>query len=329
MTDVDQFFQARKADWQALSILLDRAERDLRQLPVEDINRLGALYRAAASDLALAQRDFPQQRVTIYLNQLVARGHSVLYRREPVGFSRVLHFIRAGFPQVYRQSSRFILAATLMFLLPALFSAVAIAIQPDYSRWLLPTGVQDLRRQIEDRKLWTDIPIEDRPYTAQFIMQNNLQVSFLAFGGGMLAGLLTVYTMVMNGLILGGLTGLTAHYGLGFELWTFVIGHGVVELTVIMIAGGAGLRLGWAILRPGFLRRADALRQAAVQAVWLIIGCIPLLILAGTLEGFLSPNETIAWPVKWAVGLGTGLALQAYLWLSGRKSAAATISSSL
>ena len=150
-------------------------------------------------------------------------------------------------------------------------------------------------------------------------MQNNIQVAFLAFGSGILGGVVTVWIMVFNGLLLGGLTGLTSHYDLGFDLWTFVIGHGVIELSVIFIAGGAGLTLGWAIIHPGLLRRRDALALAARKSVRLIIGCVPLLVIAGTIEGFISPAENIPWPVKWSIGLVSGLLLYSYLLLAGRE----------
>lgn len=143
----------------------------------------------------------------------------------------------------------------------------------------------------------------------------------MAFGSGVLAGLVTAWIMVFNGLMLGGLTGLTAHYGIGFELWNFVIGHGVVELSVIFMAGGAGLSLGWAIIYPGLHRRRDALTMAARKSIYLILGCVPLLVLAGTIEGFISPNENIPWPVKWSVGIGTGILLYSYLLLAGRSPA--------
>jgi uncharacterized membrane protein SpoIIM required for sporulation len=119
--------------------------------------------------------------------------------------------------------------------------------------------------------------------------------------------------------MIGTLTGLTAFHGIGFELWTFVIGHGVIELSVIFMAGGSGLMLGWAILRPGLLRRRDALAQAARKAVYLLLGAVPWLGVAGTIEGFISPNENIAIPVKWVVGIVSGILLYSYLSLAGRE----------
>lgn len=171
---------------------------------------------------------------------------------------------------------------------------------------------------IEDHKLWVDIPLSERPYASTFIMTNNIQVSFLAFAGGMTAGILTTWALVQNGLILGGLLGLTGYHGVGFELATFVVGHGVIELSVIFMAGGAGLNLGWAILRPGLQKRGDAIAQAARQAVRLMGGAVPLLVIAGLIEGFISPAVTIAPWFKWLIGILTGILLYAYLLVGGK-----------
>jgi uncharacterized membrane protein SpoIIM required for sporulation len=192
-------------------------------------------------------------------------------------------------------------------------------LEPASAHWLLPPefakNVDDIQRQ----DLWVHIPVNERPYASSFIMQNNIQVAIMAFGGGMLAGTFTVWAMVYNGLLLGAIMGLTMHYGVGLEMWSFVIGHGVIELTVICMAGGSGLMLGWAIIQPGLLRRRDALAQAGQRAVKIVIGCIPLLVVAGTIEGFISPAESIPWPFKFALGLTTGVILYSYLALAGRE----------
>jgi uncharacterized membrane protein SpoIIM required for sporulation len=313
MNQPDQFYQTRQTDWQRLTILLDRAERRLTGLGPAEVRELGRLYRAATSDLAVAQRDFPEHRVALYLNQLVGRAHGVIYRGDPLAMRRIIRFATTGYPRLAQRNGRFILAAALMFILPAIFAALVTGWRPEAAHWLLPAEAQGLIPMIERQELWVDIPVSDRPYASSFIMQNNIRVTFLAFGGGVSAGLLTVWIMAFNGLLLGGVTGLTAHYGVGFELWTFIIGHGVVELTVIFIAGGAGLMLGWAILQPGLRRRRDALTVAAQEAVKLLIGCVPLLVIAGLIEGFISPNEQLHWLVKWSVGVGSGLLLYGYL----------------
>lgn len=316
--NAEQFYRSRQADWQQLTKLLDKSQQAMSQLTPAEVEQMGLLYRSVTSDLALAQREYPRHQVTTFLNQLVARGHATIYQGEPLAVRRLKHYLLVGFPTTFRESLPFFITAALLLTVPALIAGFLVNWQPDVSDWLLPANVQELRPLIEDQELWTDIPIEERPYASAFIMSNNIQVSFMAFGGGITAGLFSLYILILNGLLLGGITGLTAHYDVGFELWTFVIGHGVIELSAIFIAGGSGLMLGWAIIQPGLLKRGDALMLAARKAVRLVIGCVPILIIAGIIEGFISPNENIPWPVKWGVGLLTGIMLYSYLLFAGR-----------
>ena len=313
----DEFYQSRKKEWELLSTLVERAQRDVKRLSTQDIETFASLYRAASSDLALAKRDYPRHRVTQYLNQLVARAHSILYQGEPLAWNRMMEFALRGFPRLFRETFLFTLVAFLLFAIPALAAGMSTASSPKSAVWLLPAEVQDLIPIVEQKELWVDIPIEERPFASAFIMQNNIRVSILAFASGMSGGLLTLWIMMLNGLILGGLLGLTSYYGVGFELATFVIGHGVIELSVIFMSGGSGLMLGWAILNPGLMRRRDAIAQAARKAVQLLGGAIPWLIVAGTIEGFISPNENITWHIKWAVGIGSGIILYSYLFFAG------------
>jgi uncharacterized membrane protein SpoIIM required for sporulation len=315
----DEFYQSRKGDWQALSNLLDKSQADMRGLSESQVRDLARLYRSATSDLALAQRDFPRNEITTYLNQLVARAHAVVYRSEPLAWKRLWYFATTGFPRLFRETWVFTFIAALLFIVPAIGSGVTTYLHPETATLLLPAGAQHLISTVEDKKLWIDIPVEERPYTSAFIMQNNIRVSFLAFASGLTAGLMTLWVLFFNGLIMGTLTGLTSFHGIGFELWTFVIGHGVIELSVIFISGGSGLMLGWAILQPGLLRRRDALAQAAQKSVYLLLGAVPWLVVAGTIEGFISPNEAIAIPVKWMVGIVSGIFLYSYLFLAGRE----------
>lgn len=317
--NVDEFYQSRKQEWELLSTLLERAQKDVKRLSSPDVERLASLYRAASSDLALAKRDFPRHRLTQYLNQLVARTHAVLYQGESLAWKGLVDFALRGFPRLFRETFIFTFAAFLLCMVPALTAGFTAARSPEAATWLLPAEVQDLIPIVENKQLWIDIPVEDRPYTSSFIMQNNIRVSFLAFASGVSGGLLTIWLLVENGLILGGLLGLTTYYGIGFDLATFVIGHGVIELSVIFMAGGSGLMLGWALIRPGLMRRRDALALAARKAVMLLSGAVPWLIVAGTIEGFISPSETIPWFVKWSVGILSGTLMYLYLFFAGRE----------
>ncbi len=315
----DEFYQSRKQQWELLTQLIDRGENGLRQLSPQEIAQLASLYRAASSDLALAKRDFPRQPVTQYLNQLVARSHAMLYQGESLAFNRIRDFVTAGFPRLYRETFLFTLAAFLLFSIPALGAGISTALSPASAEWLLPAEVQQVIPDVQNKKLWVDIPMQERPFASSFIMQNNIRVSFLAFSSGLTGGLLTLWILAENGLIFGGLLGVTGYYGIGFELLTFVIGHSVIELSVIFMAGGSGLMMGWGILHPGLMRRRDALARAAQKSVRLLMGAVPFLVVAGIIEAFISPSPTIAWQVKWAVGIGSGVLLYSYLFLAGRE----------
>jgi uncharacterized membrane protein SpoIIM required for sporulation len=317
--NADEFYQSRRKEWELLSTLVERAQQDVTQLPPREVEQLASLYRAASSDLALAKRDFPHHQVTQVLNQLVARTHAVLYQGEPLALRRFVDFALRGFPRLFRETFAFTFAAFLMMFIPALAAGFSIAYEPKSAEWLLPAAYQELIPMVEDKELWIDMPVDERSFYSSFIMQNNIRVSFMAFGSGLTAGVMTFWVLVENGLILGGLLGLTAHYGIGWDLANFVIGHGVIELSVIFMAGGSGLMLGWAILRPGLMRRRDALAQAAKTSVRLLLGAVPMLIVAGTIEGFISPAENIPPFVKWAVGIGSGILLYSYLFLAGRE----------
>ncbi len=316
---VDEFYQSRRSDWETLSKLLDQGQKDMRGLSEAQVRDMARLYRATTSDLALAKRDFPRNEVTVYLNQLVARAHAVVYRSEPLALKRLWYFATVGFPRLFRETWIFTFIAAVFFIVPGIASGLVTYVRPESAKLLLPPEAHALIGIVENKELWIDIPVEQRPYVSVFIMRNNIQVSFLAFASGLSAGLLTLWVLFFNGLMIGTLTGLTAFHGIGFELWTFVIGHGVIELTIIFISGGSGLMLGWAILRPGLMRRRDALAQAARKAVYLLLGAVPWLVVAGTIEGFISPNENIAIPVKWMVGIGSGIILYSYLLLAGRE----------
>jgi uncharacterized membrane protein SpoIIM required for sporulation len=316
----EEFYQSRKGDWRALSNLLDKAQGNMRGLTETQVRDMARLYRTVTSDLALARRDFPRNEVTVYLNQLVGRAHAVVYRDEPLAPKRLKHFVTTGFPRLFRETWVFTFIAAMLFILPAIASGISTYVNPGLATSFLPPGSQRLIGIVEDKELWIDIPVEERPYASSFIMTNNIRVSFLAFASGLTAGLMTLWVLFFNGLMIGTLTGLTSFYGIGFELWTFVIGHGVIELTVIFMAGGSGLMLGWAILRPGLMRRRDALTQAARKAVYLLLGAVPWLIVAGIIEGFISPNNDIAPSIHWAVGIGSGMILYSYLLLAGRES---------
>ncbi len=199
----------------------------------------------------------------------------------------------------------------MLFALPGLLAFIVSSVDPVQAGLLLP-GAELLANQISSQQEWWRDINEARAGNAALIAGNNIFVTLQAFAGGMLLGLLTIYAMVQNGLMLGVVAGLSTHYGFSDRLWGFIAAHATIELSVIFFAGGAGLQLAWAVLHPGLSTRGAALRVAARRAIVILLGCIPLLIIAGLIEAFISPSDLPIW-VKLTVSIGTGIALYSYL----------------
>lgn len=308
----DRFVTDRRDQWAELEELLKRARGGLRRLSGDDVFRLGQLYLSATSDLAAARRDFPEDRVMLYLNGLVARAHPIVYRQRSTSLARIGRFLRYGFPQAYRDAGRYIGLAFAVFALSALVSALLVAYRPSMADVLLPGEAQSLRSVMEHHHLWMKSATENHSVAANFIMLNNIHVAVAAFALGVIFGVGALYVMLVNGINLGAVAMMVAQYKLSLPFWSFVLPHGVIELSVIFMAGGAGMMVGDSILRPGLMRRRDALVRAARHAIQLIFMAIPLLVVAGTIEGFFSPSDAPSW-TKFAVGIVSGVLLYSYL----------------
>lgn len=306
----DRFIEIRKSDWERLTALIEKTT-----LTSAEVEEVGALYRATTSDLSVAQRDFPRSEITNYLNQLTAKAHSTVYRAEPFSAKQFRRFFTHDIPRTFRETWRFTVVASLLFYLPAILIGIAVNINPTFAEQILPAGAQGIIAQIEDGYKWFEF--ESYSATSALITTNNIGVSIRAFAGGMLAGFFTIYVLIFNGILLGGILGLAIYHDF-FALLHFVIGHGVIELSMICVAGGAGLVLGWAILHPRPYSRSQAIALAGRKALIMLITCALWLVVAGLIEGFISPRPDIPPYIKYIVGIGSGIIMYSYLFLTGR-----------
>jgi uncharacterized membrane protein SpoIIM required for sporulation len=171
---------------------------------------------------------------------------------------------------------------------------------------------------IERREMWTHSILPMKPLASAGITANNLSVSILAYASGILAGLGPCYILLVNGLLLGVLGAVIHEAGMSVALWSFVAPHGTLELPAIFIAGAAGLMIGHSLVVAGDRPRGECLVEAGRQSLRLFGGVVPLLIVAGAIEGFVSPTG-LPPAIKFMVGASLAVLLAAYLALAGRQ----------
>ena len=301
------FLESRLGKWKRLEELTARVSRlRLKNLSGEEVREFGQLYRRTAADLAIAREEVSDQRLVNYLNYLVGRAHGAIYRSESSGFGVFVTFFRYEFPAVFRRTFRYTLTAFLVFILAAGFAAAACLLDEGFADRIAP----GLRQKIAGHQNWTENINDANPRESASIQSNNITVTFYAFAGGVLAGIGTLMALVYNGLLLGMVMSLCIRYRF-WEVPIFVSAHGVIELTAIFIAGGAGLLIGKALLMPGDLRRIDALVENGRLAIKLILGCIPMLLIAGLIEGFISPAHIPA-AFKFSISAMSALVMVMY-----------------
>jgi uncharacterized membrane protein SpoIIM required for sporulation len=315
---LDRFINERKTAWQRLEELLKLVDRmSLRRLHREEVRELGRIYRRTASDLAIARAESRDPRLINYLNSVVIRAHGRIYRAEAHGLRRIFRFFTHEFPQSFRRTWRYTAVSFGIFLVFGLAVFFGTRYDPEFSEF---AGVSPYFREVvinHKTHWWEDLNKANQIGSSQ-IFTNNIRVTFYAFAWGAMFGLGTLYVLAVNGASFGAILALTYRAGFGNDLAAFVVGHGVIELSCIFIAGGAGLLIGSALLMPGDLSRGDALKSRGLDAIRLIVGCVPLLVLAGIIEGFISPAP-INPAIKISIGAITGVALYSYLLLAGRE----------
>ncbi|MBK9215063.1 MAG: stage II sporulation protein M [Chloracidobacterium sp.] len=313
---MNRFLDKRKDNWQRLEELLElQAAGGLRRLSRLEVHEFGELYRRAAADLAIARAETRDPKLINYLNSLVIRAHGRIYRAESNGAGLIVRFFAEELPRIWRRNWRYMAVAFGLYLGFAVFGFVATWIDTDFTHFVMLSGVTD---QIASNEQWWLSLNEANQIGATQILSNNILVTFRVFAMGVFLGIGSFYDLAFEGARLGSVFG--ACYKLnppfGNALASFVVGHGVIELSCIFFCGGAGMMIGYAIIDPSDLTRAQALKRKSVEAAKIVIGCACFLVIAGVIEGFISPSGLPAL-LKVATGIGTGLVMYSYLLFAG------------
>ena len=305
----------RKPYWERLEAVVKKAgHRGLGALDHAELRELGLLYRQIAADLATVREDPLSQPWASFLNQLLARAHNLIYMGRPASPRGIYTFYREDFPRTFRETWNYTALAFLLFLAGALAGFFACLADPAFQRFLLGPEMSDT---IDRRVMWTHSVLTIKPLASSAIMTNNLSVSFTMFAVGIIGGIGTIYLLVLNGVLIGVIGAACWQAGMSVQLWSFVAPHGALELPAVFIAGGGGLLLARGLLFPGELPRREALILYGGKGVRLALGIIPLLLVAGTLEGFFSPSS-LPVAAKFACSVAVGGLLTLYLTQCGR-----------
>ncbi|WP_442682776.1 stage II sporulation protein M [Stenotrophomonas sp. JC08] len=299
----EQFVTRYQHEWQQFEDWLQRRGDSARKvrgsldpdLPGDET--IPERYRRLCQHLALARRRGYSPQLVERLQQLMQRGHNLLYRTPPPRWQRAVEFLIADFPQLVRNQAAAMWVACALFVLPLVGIFVLLQYQPELIHLLLdPRQIAQMEKMYDPAadRLGRDSGT-DWAMFGHYIM-NNISIGLRTFASGLLAGIGTVLVLLFNGITIGAVAGHLQQVGFGDPFWRFVVGHAPFELTAIVIAGGAGLQLGLKLLAPGRKRRIDALVEGGIIGARLCLGVAFMLLVAAFIEAFWSSTAAVpAW----------------------------------
>jgi uncharacterized membrane protein SpoIIM required for sporulation len=312
-----QFTDAYAPLWRELEALLAKAERKRDY----DGARLATLYRRVCEHLALAQaRVYPVQLIE-QLEAMTQSAHRLIYRQHDFGVRQLSRLLLLDFPQAVRAHRRYLAAAALLFVAPLLAAGWACWRDPGFILHLMEPGQVHQFDEMYgpgSEALGRARGAGDDFQMFGYYIMHNIGIGLNCFGAGVLGGVLSALMLLFNGVQIGGVAGYVVGAGYAGNFFSFVVTHGAFELTAIVLAGAAGMRLGWAWVAPGRYTRLESLRQAARHAVVLMYGVVAMLLVAAALEAFWSSSRWLPHFVKYGVAACCWLLVLAYLVWQGR-----------
>lgn len=294
----EDFVRRHQALWKELEGYAREARRwGARRFGPEELDRMDQLHRMATVHLAQVRSRTGNRALEDYLNRLVAASHSVIYAHAPSRPLRgTLHFLTTGFAVAVARTGRYQAMSLLLLVVGALGGWFVAHANPEAAYMLL--GPQETRlpgtsaeQLVEHLRHGREDSSGMKAIFASFLFAHNTKVGFMACAAGALAGVPTVYLMVLNGAMLGVFSAVHVQKGVGPEMWAWILPHGITELLAVVLCGGAGLLIGAAVLHPGHRPRLATLADAGRQAVLILLGVVPMFFLAGLIEGFVRQSE--------------------------------------
>ncbi len=309
------FIERYEPTWRRFERLLAEADRTH---PAEPIDEFPELYRQVCQHLAIADERGYRPALVDRLNGLVERGHAELYGSRLGQWGPILEYVRGGFARDVREDWQLFVLAAVLFVGPFVGMILWLQEAPEWSYHVLgPMQAAQLEQMYASPAVRPPDASDSDFMMFGFYIFNNIGIALRTFASGMVAGLGALAALVFNGTYLGAAAGHVQNAGYGAHFWQFVVGHGAFELTAIVLAGQAGLKLGFAPIWPGRRTRLKALEQEARASVGLIGGCFAMLLAAAFIEAFWSPSPAPA-QTKYLVGGLMWLAVLLYFGFAGR-----------
>lgn len=319
---VDEFIATNQPAWARLRELTERAGRRARGLSPSDLDELVHLYQRTSTHLSLARSRYRDPALSGELTRLVARAGALVYGTRPRTVRGFLRFFTDTFPAALWHLRWFVLASTLLFVVPF----VAVGLWVGNSTAALeaagPEAVREAYVTEDFEEYYTALPSAE--FTA-LVTTNNIRVGVLAFALGIAACLPTAAVLAYNGVNVGVAWGLFLAAGEQARFWGLIVPHGLLELTAVFVAGATGLRLGWTLIDPGDRRRAAALGEEGRRAIVVVLGLFVVFSVAGVVEGFVTGAPLPTW-VRVGIGVLVEAAFLAYVFVYGRAAVARGLS---
>jgi uncharacterized membrane protein SpoIIM required for sporulation len=321
-----RFEQTYQDDWAELEASLDRVlgRKAGKSAPRSSVSgaRVSALYRRTCGHLALARaRSYPAYMVD-RLERLTANAHQVIYQHREFGLARLRDMVAVDFPSAVRKHTSYVAVAAATFLLPTVVIGFLVYWRPEL---ILSVVSSDTAASFDAMySPYADSIGRTRTATTDWMMfgfyiRNNVGVAFQCFGGGLFAGLGTLFFLAYNGAFFGALAGYLTERGLSPTFYPFIATHSAFEVTAIVLSGAAGLRIGHALLAPGRLTRLQSLVVATRDSAVLLYGVTAMLLVAAAIEAFWSSATWLPASVKYGVAGVCWTAVFGYFAFQGRR----------
>lgn len=299
--DYARFLRLRRPVWDDFERQLETSSRD-KGLSHADLEQMALRYRQVLHDHALADARYPGTAAAERLRTLALRGTHRLTRERREQGGGVRRFYARTFPRAFRAQLGLTGIATALFLFATLWGFAVTMNRPALGlAFLGPQAIQGL----EEGRMWTESLVSTVPpsISSSAIATNNVSVALSAWSGGILAGTVPLYVILLNGMMLGSILGITMRYAMAGELLEFVAAHGPLEISLILVSAAAGLSVGRALIAAGDRPRALAVRDAGRNALTVLLGCIPWFVVLAVVEVLVSPSPNLPAALKVVLGL--------------------------